>query len=184
LRSPKQQKNSKKNKIFASYRLLSKVADLSLLWRISHVITADRLRCIARYRHSERTTCLKLKRRKTCRFLAETQNYVGAIMQNEIKSAVTKEEFAGILRMSISTFDRQLSDAKQGKNNLPLPINSPGRRLLWSRKAIEEFINENSLPARSPQVESPSKLKKRHAAAMQKLSKDHGVTVKSQPRNQ
>ena len=95
-------------------------------------------------------------------------------MTNRIEPVLQIEDIASAFRVSIPTVKRWLHDAKQGKNNFPIPISGvPGRRLAWSKTTIEDFINETS-PVDSPKV-TPRQLKKRHAEAMQELSIKHGI---------
>jgi len=88
------------------------------------------------------------------------------------------EELAKIIKETKITVYRQVASEV-----LPPPIRI-GRKMFWLKTTIENFLNEKSQVVKIPKHESPSKLKARHNAAMQKLSKDHGITVKPQPHKQ
>jgi len=102
-------------------------------------------------------------------------------MTAKIESVLQIEDIASVFRVSIPTVKRWLHDAKRGKNNFPLPISGvPGRRLAWSRTAIEDFINETPQVVNAPKVESAAKQRQRHNAAMLELKQRHGVKIEPQ----
>ena len=98
-------------------------------------------------------------------------------MKYYLPDVYTAEELAHIFRVDIQTIYRWLAAARRGESPFALPINSPGRRLLWSRKSIEEFI-ENSQSVNPLKHESPSKLRKRNEVAMAHIQKEHGRKLK------
>jgi len=79
--------------------------------------------------------------------------------------------------ISLATLFRWLREARAGRSDFPLPVPSPGRRLLWKRDSIEAYLAKQH-PPNVPKIETPSQLKKRHNAAMSQLETKHGVKVK------
>lgn len=100
-------------------------------------------------------------------------------MKNQIEPVLQMEDIAKIFRVSIPTVNRWLQDAKRCKNDFPLPINTPGRKLTWNRDLVEEYLNRNIQIAEGPHVESAAKQRKRHNEAMIELERKHGLTIKS-----
>ena len=95
----------------------------------------------------------------------------------QIEPVLTMDDVTKIFRVSIPTVNRWLRAARQGQNHFPLPVNGPGRKLIWSKDAIENFLAGISQAASAPKVETASKRRRRHEAAMSELEK-HGVKVK------
>jgi len=101
-----------------------------------------------------------------------------SIIQGEIKPVVHKPEFAGALCVSLPTFNRWFHDFKLGLNNLPPPLDIPGRRLAWNRDLVEEYLSQNLQPVDTSKVESAAQRRKRNEAALAHIQKNHGRKVK------
>ena len=113
--------------------------------------------------------------------LRATNIYVtGTLMQNKIEPVLTIDDLVALFRVSRATLCRWLREARQGKNRLPLPIDSPGRQLIWNRNSIEEYLNENSQTVNAPQVESAAKQRARHNVAMNEIERNHNLKIKPQ----
>ena len=101
-------------------------------------------------------------------------------MQSKLESLLEVQDITALFNdISRATLFRWLRDARQGKNNFPLPLNTPGRKLVWNKAAIENFINENQQVVNVPKTESTTQQRKRHATAMSELERKHGI----KPRN-
>jgi len=121
---------------------------------------------------------LKTLCRKRCRSLAGNNLRTKIIMQPKIEPLLGLKDIIVAFNISKATLFRWLRDARHGKNNFPLPLNTPGRRLVWSKAAIEAFL-EKSQPVDCPKAATPRQLKRRHADAMYKLESVHGVKMSS-----
>ena len=97
-----------------------------------------------------------------------------------LEPLLTIADIMRIFCVSQGTVYRWLDLARQGKHPLPLPIGDcignrkQKRRLRWSRESILAYLNANSPPV--PEITSPSALRQRHTAAMNRL-RSKGVRV-------
>jgi len=80
-----------------------------------------------------------------------------------------KPDLVLLLRMSGSTIDRRVRDARKGLTDFPVPISAPGQRLLWDKRSVDQWL-ANRANATTPVVQavaSPS-VKARDFAERQK----------------
>ena len=101
---------------------------------------------------------------------------------NRIEPVLQMEDIAEIFRVSPQTVARWLRDAKRGENSFPQPLNTPGRKLIWSRDSVEMYLNENQQVVNVPQLESAIQQRKRHNAALAEIERKHGIPIKPQNR--
>ena len=95
-------------------------------------------------------------------------------MKDKIAPVLHLEDVAEIFRVTTQTVTRWRHDV----NDFPEPINTPGRRLAWSRDSIEEYLSRNPQGVNTPKTESSAKLRQRHNAALLELEQKHGVQIK------
>ena len=95
-------------------------------------------------------------------------------MKDKLEPLLELVDVATIFRVKPLTITRWLHD----ENDFPKPISTPGRRLVWSRDAIEEYLCRNPQIPDAPKPESASKLRQRHNAALLELEQKHGVQIK------
>ena len=55
--------------------------------------------------------------------------------QNEMK-LLTIQEVADIMRISVSTVRRRVTDARKGKSSFVLPIHGKGKKCLWRADTV------------------------------------------------
>jgi len=101
-------------------------------------------------------------------------------MQPKIEPLLGLKDIIVAFNISKATLFRWLRDARHGKNNFPLPLNTPGRRLVWNKAAIEAFLAE-SRSVDCPKVETSSQMQKRHKAAMNAIEQKHGLKIGPKP---
>ena len=99
-------------------------------------------------------------------------------MQKRIEPVLKMDDITEIFRVSVPTVNRWLRDSRRGLSAFPLPINTPGKRLLWNKNTVEDYLEGNSQAINVPKLESPSKRKKRHREAMLVLENEHGLKIK------
>jgi len=95
----------------------------------------------------------------------------------DIPLVLKAEDVVKICRISTATLYRWLKESRDGiDNNFPLPIDTGGtkRRLLWSRDAIENFLNGGE--QRNIKIETATQRKQRANAARADLQR-RGVRV-------
>jgi len=68
---------------------------------------------------------------------------VVSLVKEELRNDVllTVEEVAKKFQVAPSTIHTWLKATRENKGKFPLPISSPGRRLLWNIEDIEKFIS-------------------------------------------
>jgi predicted DNA-binding transcriptional regulator AlpA len=97
----------------------------------------------------------------------------GIEMQNP--ETYDTEEMTQIFKKSRSTLYREIKEARAGRSNFPLPIQTgPKRSLRWSAESVRKFLqNGNDTPPTSPtlKIESAKSRQTRHALAMAKLER-------------
>ena len=87
-------------------------------------------------------------------------------------------EVAKMLRCSVPTIRRWLSEARRGERRFPLPLNQPGSQNLWRLEDIENWTenpakpNHDNVPSRNPIFQA----KIRHRSEDIGL-KRHGIIV-------
>ena len=93
-----------------------------------------------------------------------------------MQKLLTLRDLLPILQVSEPTIRRWLAEARRGTGNFPKPINGFKRKLLFHPAEIERWAGCQQQP---PPVafESTTQRKKRHAAAMESLSR-MGVNIK------
>jgi predicted DNA-binding transcriptional regulator AlpA len=83
------------------------------------------------------------------------------------------EEMTQIFKCSPATLNRRLKEAREGRGNFPLPIQTgPKRSLRWCAESVKKFLqNGNDAPPTSPtlKIESGKSRRVRHLEAMKKL---------------
>ena len=101
-------------------------------------------------------------------------------MQN-LETLNTKD-MTQTFKMSQATLYRQLKEAREGRGNFPLPIQTgPKRSLRWSAESVRNFLqNGNDMPQTSPTltISSAKSRQMRHAEAMAKLERKGVKTAK------
>jgi predicted DNA-binding transcriptional regulator AlpA len=102
----------------------------------------------------------------------------GIEMQNP--GTYDTEEMTQIFKKSRSSLYREIKEAREGRSNFPLPIQTgPKRSLRWSAESVRKFLlNGNDAPPTSPtlKIESAKSRRGRHLEAMKKLEQK-GVRV-------
>jgi predicted DNA-binding transcriptional regulator AlpA len=90
------------------------------------------------------------------------------------------EEMKQLFKWSPATLNRRLKEAREGRGNFPLPIQTgPKRSLRWCAESVRKFLlNGNDAPPTFPtlKIESAKSRQTRHALAMAKLERK-GVRV-------
>jgi len=96
---------------------------------------------------------------------------------------LTTDDLMRDLKMSRSTLYRHVKEARAGRSNFPLPIQTgPKRNLRWNAASVRNFLqNGNDTPPTSPtlKIESAKSVRVRHTEAMKKLEQK-GVRLKRQ----
>jgi predicted DNA-binding transcriptional regulator AlpA len=94
-------------------------------------------------------------------------------IEMQILETYKTEEMTQIFKMSQSTLNRRLKEAREGRGNFPLPIQTgPKKCLRWCAESVRKFLqNGNDAPPTSPtlKIESAKSRQMRHASAMAKL---------------
>ena len=78
-------------------------------------------------------------------------NKMKKIMSHRI---CTKPDLVLLLRMSGSTIDRRVRDARKGYCDFPIPISAPGQKMLWDAKSVEQWLANRANVA--PPVNTPA----------------------------
>ena len=99
------------------------------------------------------------------------------------ESLLTTEDMMRIFQLSQVTLYRRLRDAKAGRGDFPLPIQTGGvkRCHRWNAEEVRKFLENANEPPQTPPAlnfesekskrKRDAKMQKRHADAMKKLEK-------------
>ena len=82
-------------------------------------------------------------------------------------------EVAELLRCSVPTIRRWLSESRRGERQFPLPLNQPRSQNLWRLEDIENW-NEN--PEKTPKIKSNHQMKVQRRSEVVGLNR-HGIDV-------
>ena len=91
-----------------------------------------------------------------------------------MRKLLTFKELLAIANVSEPTGRRYIASG-----NLPKPVSSPGRKLLFRPEDVEAWLAAGCQQQSVPNIESPTERKKRHTAAM-KFLKQKGIVLPSQ----
>ena len=93
-------------------------------------------------------------------------------------------DLVALLRLSRSTVDRRVREARSRKSDFPLPISEQGQRLLWDAQAVEQWLagrnksppQVNVIPAKSDKRKSRDFAERQERA--QRALERHGFNRK------
>ena len=72
-------------------------------------------------------------------------------------------DLTALLGVSRPTIDRWVLETRRGENDFPLPFTQRGRRLLWTKEAVANWIN-NRQQAVAPPINVPTARQAKAAA--------------------
>ena len=99
-------------------------------------------------------------------------------MQNQIEPVLQMDDITKVFRVSVATVNRWLAASRRGLCNFPLPLSGPGRKLSWSKDAIEDYLARNLQPIACSKVGSVSQRRRRHEQAMSELETKDNIKIK------